>query len=542
MKKSYLLLPLVCAALAAYPQKKADRKTLTNLQAHVSYLASDKLEGRRTGTAGEQLAAAYIAEQMKAAGLSPKGSEGYLQTFTVREGRDPGDKARLSVNSQPLTPGEDFLPLPFSAAKAAKGEVLPGVNEVDNIWLINVRDWEDGGNPHALSQDNYIKKAKEAKENGASGVVFYNGPEEPRTVRKWLDEKTAETLSIPAVWACEKTSKMLSADDANGFQLDMQVDFKPVKRTGTNVVGYVDNGAATTVVIGAHYDHLGHGEDHNSLAPNDQAIHNGADDNASGTAAMLELGRLLKASRLKNNNYLLIAFSGEELGLFGSKYFSESNLIPLKDVNYMVNMDMVGRLNNEKGLQIGGIGTSPAWGEILKKSLPSSLKVQYDSSGTGPSDHTSFYRKDIPVLFLFTGTHADYHKPSDDADKINYNGQLTVLKLVYDVVEQANGKGRLAFTKTREMQMGGSTRFSVTLGIMPDYTYSKGGLRVDGVSDGKPAQKAGMQTGDVIVQLGETTVSDIETYMTALSKFKKGDKTTVKVKRGNAEKVFDVTF
>lgn len=542
MKKSYLLLPLVCITLAAYPQKKADRKTLTNLQTHVTYLSSDKLEGRRTGTAGEQLAATYIAGQMKLAGLSPKGTDGYLQTFTVREGRDPGVKTHLSVNDQKLTSGEDFLPLPFSATKAAKGEVLPGVNEVDNVWLINVKDWEDGGNPHALPKENYIKKAKEAKENGASGVLFYNGPEETNTVAKWLDEAPGETLTIPAVWAGEKTSKLLSADDANGFRIDMEVDFKPVKRTGTNVVGYADNGANTTVVIGAHYDHLGYGEDHNSLAPNDKAIHNGADDNASGTAAMLELGRLLKASKLKNNNYLLIAFSGEELGLFGSKYFSESNIIPLKDVNYMVNMDMVGRLTDEKGLQIGGIGTSPAWGEILKKSLPSSLKVHYDSSGTGPSDHTSFYRKDIPVLFLFTGTHTDYHKPSDDADKINYNGQLTVLKLVYDIVEQTNGREKLAFTKTREMQMGTSTRFSVTLGIMPDYTFSKGGLRVDGVSDGKPAQKAGMQTGDVIVQLGETAVSDVETYMAALSKFKKGDKTTVKVKRGNDEKVFDVTF
>lgn len=542
MKKSYLLLPLVCITLAAYPQKKADRKTLANLQTHVSYLSSDKLEGRRTGTAGEQLAATYIAGQMKLAGLSPKGTDGYLQTFIVREGRDPGAKTRLSVNDQKLTSGEDFLPLPFSATKAAKGEVLPGVNEVDNVWLINVKEWEDGGNPHTLPKENYIKKAKEAKENGASGVLFYNGPEETNTIAKWLDEKPGETLSIPAVWAGEKTSKLLSADDANGFQIDMEVDFKPVKRTGTNVVGYADNGANTTVVIGAHYDHLGYGEDHNSLAPNNKAIHNGADDNASGTAAMLELGRLLKASKLKNNNYLLIAFSGEELGLFGSKYFSESNIIPLKDVNYMVNMDMVGRLTDEKGLQIGGIGTSPAWGEILKKSLPSSLKVHYDSSGSGPSDHTSFYRKDIPVLFLFTGTHADYHKPSDDADKINYNGQLTVLKLVYEIVEQTNGRERLAFAKTREMQMGTSTRFSVTLGIMPDYTFSKGGLRVDGVSDGRPAQKAGMQTGDVIVQLGETAVSDVETYMAALSKFKKGDKTTVKVKRGNDEKVFDVTF
>lgn len=542
MKKSYLLLPLVCITLAAYPQKKADRKILTNLQSHVTYLSSDKLEGRRTGTAGEQLAAAYIAEQMKLAGLSPKGAEGYLQPFIVREGRDPGPQTHLSINNTKFVPGEDFLPLPFSAVKAAKGEVLPGVNEVDNIWLIDVKEWEDGNNPHALAQETYIKKAKDAKEKGATGVVFYNGPEERSSVARWLDQPGGETLSIPAVWCNEKTSALLGAGDAGGFEIAMQVDFKPVRRTGTNVVGYVDNQAATTIVIGAHYDHLGYGEDRNSLAPDEKAVHNGADDNASGTATMLELGRMLKTSKLKNNNYLLVAFSGEELGLFGSKYFTESNIIPPGNVNYMVNMDMVGRLNDEKGLQVGGIGTSPAWGAILQKSLPPSLKVHYDSSGTGPSDHTSFYRKNIPVLFLFTGTHADYHKPTDDADKINYNGQLTVLKLVYEIVEQTNARERLAFSKTREMQMGASTRFTVTLGIMPDYTYSKGGLRVDGISPGKPAEKAGMQAGDVIVQLGETPVSDVETYMTALSKFKKGDKTTVKIKRGEEVNVFDIHF
>lgn len=540
MKKCYLLLPLVCITLVAYPQKKADRKTVNNLQLHVTYLASDKLEGRRTGTEGEQLASAYIAEQMKLAGLSPKGDKGYLQTFTVREGKEPGANTKFNINHQAIKP-EHYRPLPFSAVKAAKGEVLPGVNEMDNIWLDNVKAWDEKVSPHASPMELYIKKTKEAKKNGATGIVFYNGPEEFNTVTRWLDEKQ-EALPIPAVWVGPEASKTLSADDANGFQIEMQVDFKDSKRTGTNVVGYIDNGAANTVVIGAHYDHLGLGEDHNSLAPGEKAIHNGADDNASGTAALLELGRLLKASKLKNNNYLLIAFSGEELGLFGSKYYTENSTIDITSVNYMVNMDMVGRLNNDKGLQIGGIGTSPSWTAILKSSLPSGLKVSYDSSGTGPSDHTSFYRKDIPVLFFFTGTHTDYHKPSDDADKINYEGELTVLKTVYEIIEKTNAQPRLAFTKTREMQMGRSTRFTVTLGIMPDYTYSKGGVRVDGVSDGKPASKAGLATGDVIIQLGSLPVTDVETYMGALSTFKAGDQTTVKVKRGKEEKVFDIRF
>lgn len=539
MKKIYLLLPFVCLTIAAYPQKKADRKVLTNLQTHVTYLASDKLEGRRTGTPGEQLAAAYIAEQMKLAGVSPKGTDGYLQTFIVREGREAGPKTHLNINHNAV---KDFVPLPFSAVKAARGEVLPGVNDVDNVWLINVKEWEDGNNPHALPKDTYIKKAKEAKQNGATGVVFFNGPEDAETVAKWLDEKPAQTLTIPAIWAGSEASKILSADDANGFQIEMQVDFQQSKRTGTNVIGFIDNGASSNVILGAHYDHLGYGEDHNSRAAGEKAIHNGADDNASGTAALLELGRMLKASKLKNNNYVLVAFSGEELGLFGSKYFTESDVVPMSTVNYMVNMDMVGRLDNGKGLQIGGVGTSPAWGDLIKKSLPSSLKVQYDSSGTGPSDHTSFYRKDIPVLFFFTGTHEDYHKPGDDADKINYTGEMTVMKLVYDIVERANSQPRLAFTKTKEMQMGTSTRFTVTLGIMPDYTHSKGGLRVDGVSDGKPAAKAGIQTGDVITRMGDTEVTDIETYMSALSKFKKGDTTKVSIKRGNAIKVFEILF
>ncbi|HEY6063621.1 MAG TPA: M28 family peptidase, partial [Chitinophagaceae bacterium] len=274
---------------------------------------------------------------------------------------------------------------------------------------------------------------------------------------------------------------------------------------------------------------------------------------ASGTAALIELARKLKSSNATNNNYLFIAFSGEELGLFGSKYFTEHPTIDLKTVNYMINMDMVGRLNDStKVLTIGGYGTSPEWSAVIskdyfnlpnreKKSAPS-LIIKFDSSGTGPSDHTSFYRKDIPVLFYFTGLHSDYHKPTDDADKINYAGEQVVIQHICSLIESLNGMPRLAFTKTRETQTTTSARFSVSLGIMPDYTFAGTGVRADGVSDGKPAQKAGLQAGDIIIQLGENNISSLENYMQALGKFKKGEKARVKFKRGNETLEVTVEF
>jgi hypothetical protein len=519
-------------------QKKADRKTLENLQKHVTYLSSDKLEGRRTGTNGEKLAAAYIAAQMQQAGLAPKGDEGYLQTFTVREGKEIADATQLTINKDRFTAGEQFVPLPFSAEKPAKGEVLPDVKEADNIWLIDVQEMELG--PHAPALPEYRKKALEAAKEGATGVIFFNGKEDARTVSNWLDE-SPEKIGIPALWVNSAISKILKNDDANGFQISLQVAFRQSKRTGTNVIGYIDNGAPQTIVLGAHYDHLGYGEDRNSLASGQKAIHNGADDNASGTAALLELGRMLKGARFKNNNFIITAFSGEELGLFGSKYFTSHTPVSISQLNFMINMDMVGRLDPAKGLQVGGIGTSPTWTAILQQSSPGDLKLNYDSSGVGPSDHTSFYRQQVPVLFLFTGTHADYHKPSDDADKINYEGELSIIKLVYRIIEKANAREKLVFTATREPQMS-TARFTVTLGIMPDYTYNKGGVRVDGISEGKAAQKAGLATGDVIVQLGKQQVTNLDAYMQALSAFKKGDTTTVTVKRGTQQKTFNIQF
>ncbi len=246
---------------------------------------------------------------------------------------------------------------------------------------------------------------------------------------------------------------------------------------------------------------------------------------------------------------MFIAFSGEELGLYGSKYFVEHPTIDLTGINYMINMDMIGRLNETSHVvTIGGYGTSPVWGETFtisgkNKLYTSSLVFKYDSSGTGPSDHTSFYRKDIPVLFYFTGLHSDYHKPTDDFDKINYAGEMHIVKHLLSLIEATNKRSaKIAFVKTREMQTSTSARFSVTMGIMPDYTYSGTGVRVDGVSDNRPAQKAGLKTGDVIIALGEHNITSVEGYMQALNKFKKGDKTNVTYNRGSEKLSAAVEF
>ena len=272
------------------------------------------------------------------------------------------------------------------------------------------------------------------------------------------------------------------------------------ERNGINVIGFLDNKAENTIVIGAHYDHLGLGHDHNSLDANpENKIHNGADDNASGTSGVLELARYFSNNTVKENyNFLFICFSGEELGLLGSKKWCDNPSINLSS-------------------------------------------IKKDSSGIGPSDQTSFYLKDIPVLHFFTGQHSDYHKPSDDVDKINISGEKKVLDYIVELINATNSLPRLVFTKT-SAPVSTSTKWKVTMGVMPDYAFEGEGMRIDGVSDNKPGFKAGVKTGDVVIKLGELNVKNVQDYMKALSVFKKGDKTIVVVKRGNENLSLELEF
>ncbi|OZV70874.1 M28 family peptidase [Winogradskyella aurantia] len=404
MKKILLLFILVAVAGCKSEPQIAENK----IKEDVTILADDKLEGRQTGTKGEELAAEYIVGRFKDIGLSEKGTEGYIQSFSFKPKTDPHKEVEFSTN-------------------------------------------EDG------------------------------------------------TI------------------------------------TGKNIIGFLDNNAKTTIVIGAHYDHLGYGGEGSLYREGDKAIHNGADDNASGVAVMLNLASRLK---LKNdqaeikdkNNYLFMAFSGEEMGLLGSNFFSKNPTIDAKSINYMINMDMVGRMKADSTLAVYGTGTSPIFKQTLK-SHNDKFKLIENESGVGPSDHTSFYLIDVPVLHFFTGQHEDYHKPSDDTEKLNYEGMSLISDYILDIVSDLDDNGELAFRTTKN-ESEETPRFKVGLGVVPDYLYDGEGMRIDGTREETPAFNAGLQKGDIVLKLGDSTVTDMMSYMRALSVFEKGDDANITVKRG----------
>jgi len=521
-------------------QEKAATEIMTNLKLHVQYLADDKLEGRRTGTKGEQLAQQYLVQQYIQMGLEPKGKDGYLQTFEINEGKQIDPNTSLVVNDKILDINTDFFPLANSPQKSLKGSPAMALNEKGQPWFEDLKEVleENKNNPH-FDLDQAIQKGAIAiAGKGATALFLYNSSSITDNVQFNKNDKSA-ALPIPVVYITKTGIKDHFSDNSASFHLSLKICISERKRNASNVVGVINNNAPNTVILGAHYDHLGYNEDKNALDTG-HIIHNGADDNASGTAALLELARLLKKSAPKNNNYLIIHFSAEELGLFGSKYWLDNPTTAITP-NYMINMDMVGRYDTAHKLTIGGFGTSPAWGAYFTANPSNNLMIKLDSAGSGPSDHASFYRKDIPVLFYFTGSHPDYHKATDDWDKINYDAERQIVQSIYQLIVYMDDKGKLAFTKTREQQTG-KRSFSVSLGVIPDYGYSGTGMRIDGVSPGKLAEKIGLQAGDVLLQLGEFKFVDVNSYMTSLGKFNKGDKTSLKIKRGSEEKTFEIQF
>jgi hypothetical protein len=538
----FLALFFTSVAASAQKLKKEDKLLIQNLQTHIVFLSSDQLQGRRTGTEGEKLAATYIAAQFKNAGLEPKGTDNFLQPFEVNEGKQVNSSSHFIIDGNHLELNKDFFPLDMSANGSITAFPSLSLQENGSPWFYDLADLleDNKSNPHFDLSSAIHEKIKMMQTKGASAVILYNSSTMDDGL-KFSGRNQEQKWNIPVVYLARPLVKKYLSDSSASLDLQLKVDIGPKTRSGMNVVGYIDNRATETVILGAHFDHLGWGEDGNSMYRSEpKQIHNGADDNASGTAALIELARLLKASKYTNANYLFVAFSGEELGLYGSKYFTEHPTINLASARYMLNMDMVGRLNDSSHVvTVGGYGTSPLWGSLYhltgkKKLYQDNLAFRFDSSGTGPSDHTSFYRKDIPVLFYFTGLHQDYHKPTDDAQRINYAGEAAIVKHIVSLIEHTDKTpGKVAFTKTREAATSTNASFKVTLGIMPDYTYSGTGVRVDGVTAGRPAEKAGIKTGDVIVSLGEIKINSMEDYMQALGKFKKGEKTVVSVRRGS---------
>lgn len=530
-------IPFLVEAQVAPKLTKEDKKTISRLKTDINYLASDDLEGRRTGSAGEKAAGDFLIERYKKLGISAYKDGEYRMPFAFTWGREIAETSSIRIGGENLKVPDEAWPMAWSASKQLDTEVLPDIMEQGNVWLLPLySNEEDAQNPHFDWEKSAYERSKNASAQGASGLVFYD-QFDSKYAPDFNGRSEYESLEIPVVYVAYNPWQLRTKALDNNIPVELKVTLRKSERMGTNVAAFINNNATFTIVFGAHYDHLGHGEDGNSLHPKkDGSIHNGADDNASGTAALLEMASRLstKKNKLTNYNYLFVHFSGEELGLLGSKAFVKSTGLDSNSIAYMINLDMVGRLNDSsRALTVGGIGTSPAWAKVLPV-LRKNYKLIPDSSGIGPSDHTSFYNVGVPVLFFFTGTHRDYHKPSDDADKINYEGEAQIINSLMKVVAILNPEPRPKFTATKANAIG-RVSFKVTLGIMPDYSYDGPGVRVDGVSENRPASEAGLLTGDIITQLGENKINGMQSYMEALSRSKAGEQTIIHYLRDGKE-------
>jgi len=348
-------------------------------------------------------------------------------------------------------------------------------------------------------------------------------------------------LMTPVLSAGKKLSERLI--HAESAEITCSAEYDANKKTGYNVAGMIDNGKDSYIVIGGHYDHLGYGSNI-SRYNGPKAVHNGADDNASGTALVIEIARRIKEQGYNNHNYIFIAFSAEEKGLLGSKAILEQDLFPIDNVVAMLNFDMVGRVSKDKpGINIIGTGTALEWDSLIEVSDPKIMELRLSKSGLGGSDQMSFYLKDIPVLFFITGLHSDYHKPTDDIEKINFPGMVDVLFLAENIFASVDNSKTLHFQETKK-EMGGDRpgRKGPTLGIIPDHAWGGKGLRIDGVTEGRPAWKGGLEAGDIITKMGEFEVTDIMSYMKALSNFEKGQTIEIRYLRGDEELSTSITF
>jgi hypothetical protein len=624
MKRQFLSFLLLFSLTASVTAQKAGT-TEQNLRTNVTYLSSDQLEGRRTGEQGATTAAGYIANlfaQYKlkpgvAATVNGKASKNFLQKFPFTTGAEvapTGNEFKLNLKNVGNFPvqtedNNPVKPLIYSPnAEAANAPVVfagygiespeSNFNDYDGLNVTGAVVLAFDGNPEndtprsAFSRFAVHAKAKLAKDKGAVGLLLISREEKlenDRNARVRYDQTLGET-AVP-VFAVSRTTaaNILGIKNAElktietltamkkdttarikiGFrEMSPTVSFKvntvKTQADAYNIVGILEGTDAVlkneAIVIGAHYDHLGKGGQ-GSLAANSAEIHHGADDNASGTAALLELARQFAKDKKNRRTIIFVAFGGEEEGLIGSKFYVNNAVFPLDKTVAMLNMDMVGRLSENK-LTVGGIGTAAEWkdlinnnnqsgfktlrneglgkvtirnnqtGEVTDKTYPN-FNLQLNEEGFGPSDHSSFYGKQIPVLFFFTGTHADYHKPTDTADKINYAGLAKVLDFVAEIIRNVDQNPMKPTYKVAPTSaQGGRTSFNVTIGVIPGYGESTDGMVLDGVRDGSPAAAAGLKAGDKIVKFAGREIRNVQDYTFVLGELKADTEYEIEVVRG----------
>lgn len=568
------------------PTAPADR-----IRSDVARLADDAWQGRRAGTPGADAAAAWIAGEFRRIGLLPAGNGGtYFQTFSFIDGIVLGTGNRLVVGGRAFKPGEEFRPLAFSSAGSVFGEVVfAGYGtvardlEYDDFAGIDVKDkvvvllrYGPGGDDPQSRWAAFMPlrlKAQNARDKGARAVLIVTGPRTPGALDQLVPLRADASLAdegIPCFTVTRAVADALFAeagttlDDAQrtidetlkpaplvlrGARLEATADLTPKRSSTRNVIGLLPRAstASEAVVVGAHYDHLGLGATGSLDPAPDGKIHHGADDNASGVAGVLDLARRFAVrTEPAQRSIYFVAFGAEEVGVLGSSYLVKNPPRPLERIAAMVNLDMIGRLR-EDTLDVHGAGTSPLFKPLLEEAnRPAGLKLKLHESGYGPSDHSPFYAAGRPVLFVFTGNHPDYHRPSDTADKVDAGGIVKVLGLLEPVVSAlASSPAPIAFTRVaaeKEEGSGGARGFRVWVGGIPDYSEEGPGVKFSGVTPGSPAEKAGMKGGDVLVRFGPTEVRNIYDYTYALAERKPGEAVTVVVKRDGRDVSLDLVL
>ena len=628
----FWLIALVASGLAQQPT--SGTPSVDRLRQVIAYLASDALEGRRTGTPGANDAAHYIAGEFNRFGLRPglqmarpartrgENQARYLQPFPYVASVELGNNNLFFVNPgkaddlAQFKAGNDWMPLGFSSNGSIKGAEMVfagyGISSAelkyDDYAASNAKGrvalvfagTPDGDNPHGqFARAGEIRfKVAAARAAGAQALLIIASEEKLKDDRlsRLSYDNTGEAGIPVIVISRQLAGKILGSRDTaladfekaadsrnasptgelrlplHGLKLDLSINVVRRETPSFNVIGVLPGSdpklKGEAIVIGAHYDHLGRGGE-GSLAAREGDIHHGADDNASGVAGVLELARMLSSQKLKRT-VVFIAFSGEEEGLIGSSYYVNHPIVPLANTVAMINMDMIGRLK-DKSLIVGGVGTAQEWRSMIDRgnslegmtvSLNRNAPVTMSTSGNpvitldpgkqfaltlnedgyGPSDHSSFYAKQVPVLFFWTGTHNDYHKPSDTADKINYEGEARIVNLIANIVRDISlNEKRPTYTVAKSDSQGRSGGFRVYLGTIPNYAEANDGLKLDGVRDDSPASKAGLKAGDRIVKMAGHEVKNVYDYTYALGEMKAGQEYEVEIVRGSERLTLKIT-
>jgi aminopeptidase YwaD len=575
----------VASASLPLDQLSADR-----YMGHVSFLASDNLKGRGNGSPELERAAEYLATQFRSYGLQPRGDNStYFQKFEITVGAEFGGKNALNVAGTSRRRDRDFVTLPISASGEYEGPLVfagygitsstlnwddyAGIDVRGKAVLVFRHDPEEANPASRFGKDpaapsSFVNKARNAHQHGAKAILFITDPSnhlnEADAIGKAARELEFRDLNILAMHvtrdsfaamfqrAGKNMADVQKSFDFPNAKVRIVADVRPIRKTVRNVVAALEGSDNLLknewVVVGAHYDHLGLGDAHSSMSAADLGkIHHGADDNASGTSGVLELGRLASQNRIAfKRSLLFVTFAGEELGLFGSSHFVNHPTVPLSSITAMINLDMIGRLAT-RPLNVMGTGTAPEfpdWIATANKGLGLSLTLS--SSGHDGSDHLSFDGKHIPTLFFFSGLHSDYHRPTDTADKIDAKGAIQVLSLVAGAVELiANAPAKLTYTPVkddRSQTSAGGGAYATYFGSVPDFRDDLNGVLFADVHADSPAGKAGLKAGDLLVEFAGEPIKNLYDFTDALGNKKPGDIVTVVVRRNGETIKTNVTL